>query len=103
MEDNPTQAPALAAHAEVVVVGAGLAGLACAQRLVGRGVDVVVLEAAEAVGGRVRTDTVNGFLCDRGFQLINPGYPEVQRTLDLAALRLQPLPAAIVVATGNGR
>ncbi|HST84723.1 MAG TPA: NAD(P)/FAD-dependent oxidoreductase [Kineosporiaceae bacterium] len=103
MEDNPTQAPALAAHAEVVVVGAGLAGLACAQRLARRGVDVVVLEAAEAVGGRVRTDTVNGFLCDRGFQLINPGYPEVQRTLDLAALRLQPFPAAIVVATGNGR
>jgi glycine/D-amino acid oxidase-like deaminating enzyme len=101
MEDNPTQA--LASHAEVVVVGAGLAGLACAQRLTRRGVDVVVLEASDAVGGRVRTDTVNGFLCDRGFQLINPAYPEVQRTLDLTALRLQPLPAAIVVATGNGR
>ncbi len=103
MEDNPTQASTLASHAEVIVVGAGLAGLACAQRLTRRGVEVVVLEAAEAVGGRVRTDTVNGFLCDRGFQLINPAYPEVQRVLDVAALRLQPLPAAIVVATGNGR
>lgn len=103
VEDNPTPAPPLTSHAEVVVVGAGLAGLACAQRLTRRGVDVVVLEAAEAVGGRVRTDTVNGFLCDRGFQLINPAYPEVQRVLDLAALRLQPLPAAVVVATERGR
>jgi glycine/D-amino acid oxidase-like deaminating enzyme len=102
-EDSQAQAPALVSQAEVIVVGAGLAGLACAQRLTHQGVDVVVLEAAEAVGGRVRTDTVNGFLCDRGFQLINPGYPEVRRVLDVAALRLQPLPAAIVVATGNGR
>ena len=102
-DNNSAQAPALASHAEVVVVGAGLAGLACAQRLTRRGVDVIVLEAAEAVGGRVRTDTVNGFLCDRGFQLINPAYPEVKRVLDVAALRLQPLPAAVVVAIGNGR
>lgn len=102
-EDSLTQAPALVSRAEVVVVGAGLAGLACARQLARRGVDVVVLEAAEAVGGRVRTDTVNGFLCDRGFQLLNPAYPEVRRVLDVPALRLQPLPAAIVVATGTGR
>jgi len=102
-EDSLAQAPALPSHAEVVVVGAGLAGLACAQRLARRGVDVVVLEAADAVGGRVRTDTVNGFICDRGFQLINPAFPEVRRVLDLPGLRLQPLPAAIVVAIGNGR
>jgi hypothetical protein len=100
-EDSKT--PAFASRAEVVVVGAGLAGLACAQRLSRQGVDVVVLEAADAVGGRVRTDTVNGFLCDRGFQLLNPAYPEAKRVLDLTALRLQPLPAAVVVATENGR
>jgi glycine/D-amino acid oxidase-like deaminating enzyme len=102
-EDSSAQAPALASHAEVVVVGAGLAGLACARRLTRHGVEVVVLEAADAVGGRVRTDTVNGFLCDRGFQLLNPAYPEARRVLDLTALRLQPLPAALVVATENGR
>lgn len=101
MEDS--KAPTFASRADVVVVGAGLAGLACAQRLTQRGVDVVVLEASDAVGGRVRTDAVNGFLCDRGFQLINPAYPEVRRVLDLPALRLQPLPAAVVVATGNSR
>jgi glycine/D-amino acid oxidase-like deaminating enzyme len=102
-DESAAQTPAFGSRAEVVVVGAGLAGLACAQRLSRRGVDVVVLEAAEAVGGRVRTDTVNGFLCDRGFQLINPAYPEVRRVLDIPALRLQSFPAAIVVATGTGR
>jgi glycine/D-amino acid oxidase-like deaminating enzyme len=100
---DDSKAPAFASEAEVVVVGAGLAGLACAQRLTRRGVDVMVLEAADAVGGRVRTENISGFLCDRGFQLLNPAYPEVQRVLDVPALRLQPLPAALVVATGNGR
>src|SRR4051812_42251943 len=88
---------------EVVVVGAGLAGLACARRLAASGVAVTVLEAADAVGGRVRTDVVEGFRCDHGFQLLNPAYPEARRVLDLGALRLQPLPAGVVVATGGGR
>jgi glycine/D-amino acid oxidase-like deaminating enzyme len=91
------------AAAEVVVVGAGLAGLSCARRLARAGVDVVLLEAGETVGGRVRTDTVDGFRCDRGFQLLNPAYPEVRRELDLGALRLQSFPAALVVATGRSR
>ena len=68
----------------VVVVGAGLAGLACARRLAETGRDVLVLEAADAVGGRVRTDVVDGFRCDRGFQLLNPAYPVLPRVVDLA-------------------
>src|SRR3954471_10518475 len=88
---------------EVLVVGAGLAGLACARRLTAAGVTVSVLEAAETVGGRVRTDVADGFRCDVGFQLINPAYPEVRRVLDVAALRLRPLPAGVVVATGSRR
>jgi len=96
-------APALPSEADVVIVGAGLAGLACARRLRGRNLNVVLIDAAEAVGGRVRTEMVNGFRCDRGFQLLNPGYPEVARILDLASLRLQDFPAAVVVAIGNGR
>src|SRR3954454_16286304 len=88
---------------EVVVVGAGLAGLACARRLAASGVPVTVLEAADAVGGRVRTDVVDGFRCDRGFQLLKPAYPEARRMLDLGALRLRPLPVGVVVATGASR
>src|SRR3954452_12307251 len=88
---------------EGVVVGAGLAGLACARRLAGSGVAVTVLEAGDAVGGRVRTDVVDGFRCAHGFQLLTPAYPEARRVLDLSALRLHPLPAGVVVATGGGR
>nr|WP_269810661.1 NAD(P)/FAD-dependent oxidoreductase [Kineosporia rhizophila] len=105
-EQGPPQSTApreLPRAADVVVVGAGLAGLACARQLARRGIDVVVLEAADAPGGRVRSDTVGGFVCDRGFQLLNPAYPEVRRVLDVGALRLQPFPAAVVVAGAQGR
>jgi hypothetical protein len=92
-------------RADVVVVGAGLAGLACARRLLAArpDLDVAVLEAGDDVGGRVRTDVVDGFRADRGFQLFNPSYPEARRVLDLRALRLRPLPAGVVVAAGNRR
>jgi len=93
----------LPARCDVVVVGAGLAGLACALRLAAGGVEVTVLERSDAVGGRVRTDVVDGFRCDRGFQLLNPAYPEARRALDLPALRLHALPGAVVVASGSGR
>ena len=90
-------------RADVVVVGAGLAGLAAARKLTDRGVDVSVLEASDAVGGRARTDRVDGLLLDRGFQLLNPAYPEAARVLDLAALDLKAFDAGVVVATGGRR
>lgn len=74
---------------DVVVVGAGLAGLVAAWELQIRGYDVVVLEASDVPGGRVRTDRVDGFLIDRGFQLFNPAYPAGRRYLDYAALDLR--------------
>jgi len=88
---------------DVVVVGAGLAGLSCAVQLDGAGLEVAVLEAQSRVGGRVGTDRVDGFRCDRGFQLINPSYPEARRVLDLASLRLQPLPGSVLVTQDGGR
>ncbi len=85
----------------VAVVGAGLAGLACARALVGAGVEVTVLEAGDGVGGRVRTDAVDGFLLDRGFQVLLTAYPEAARVLDLAALDLRPFQAGALVRCGG--
>lgn len=82
---------------DVVVVGAGLAGLACARALMASGLHVVVLEADDGVGGRVRTDVVDGWRADRGFQLLNPTYPSLHPLVDVEALRLQPLGAGVAV------
>lgn len=88
--------------ARVVVVGAGLAGLACAQRLTRAGVEVCVLEASDGIGGRVRTDVIDGFRCDRGFQLLNPAYPVLERVVDVAQLDLRAFTAGVRVAVGEG-
>ncbi len=83
---------------DVVVVGAGLAGLTCAATLSARGYDVSVLEASDDVGGRVRTDVVDGFRCDRGFQLLNAAYPAVRRLVDVEALDLRTFDAGVALA-----
>ena len=87
--------------ADCIIVGGGLAGLACARALVRGGCSVLVLEAADQVGGRVATDTVDGFRIDRGFQVYNDAYPEGRRQLDLAALRLGRFDAGAVIAEGD--
>ena len=84
-------------HREIVIVGAGLAGLAAARLLHRAGRDVVVLEASDGIGGRVRTDTVNGYRLDRGFQVLLTAYPELESQLDVAALDLRRFePGALV-------
>lgn len=88
--------------ADVIVIGAGLAGLRCAARLAAAGRQVVVLEAADRVGGRQRTDGVDGFLLDRGFQVLNPAYPAVRRWADVAELALRRFPAGVRVRRENG-
>ncbi len=87
---------------DAIVIGAGLAGLRCAVRLAQAGRDVVVLEAADAVGGRQRTDAVDGFLLDRGFQVLNPAYPAVRRWVDVDALDLRRFPVAVRVRREDG-
>jgi protoporphyrinogen oxidase len=62
-----------------VVIGAGLAGLNAALTLQRAGQDVLVIEASDRAGGRVASDVVDGFILDRGFQLINANYPELKR------------------------
>ncbi|MFJ9060506.1 NAD(P)/FAD-dependent oxidoreductase [Streptomyces sp. NPDC102409] len=88
---------------DVVVVGAGLAGLACALDLSAEGLRVDVLEASDGVGGRMRTDRKDGFLLDRGFQVFNTSYPQVKKRVDLRALRLRPFTPGLIARTSSGR
>jgi protoporphyrinogen oxidase len=87
---------------DVAIVGGGLAGLACARRLTQCGIAFTLLEAGDAVGGRVRTDLVDGFRLDRGFQLFLPAYPEARRALDYDALDLRPFVKGALVRV-NGK
>jgi hypothetical protein len=83
--------------ADVVVVGAGLAGLTCAVRLHEAGRSVTVLEASDGVGGRVRTDLVDGFRLDRGFQVLLTGYPAARRWFDLDVLDLRAFSPGVTI------
>lgn len=85
-----------------VVIGAGLSGLAAATHLASASVPFVLLEASDAVGGRVRTDSLNGFLLDRGFQIFLTAYPEARRLLHYPSLRLRQFyPGALVFHDGR--
>jgi phytoene dehydrogenase-like protein len=87
---------------DVIVVGAGLAGLRCAIRLTELGHRVTVLEAATEVGGRIRTDEIDGFRCDHGFQVFNPGYPAVKRWVDVEALAVQHFGSGVLIRREQG-
>ncbi|WP_405934881.1 FAD-dependent oxidoreductase [Streptomyces longwoodensis] len=76
-------------QADVVVVGAGVAGLSAAHRLISAGVTTAVLEAAPCVGGRMSTEKVDGFRLDRIGQLLSTAYPELALAPALAALALR--------------
>lgn len=85
---------------DVLIIGAGLAGLQAARRLQRDGFTVRVLDAADAVGGRVRTDVIDGFRCDRGFQVLNPAYPAVKAWVDLPALEMSSFGVGAVLRSG---
>jgi hypothetical protein len=92
----------MADRVDVVVIGAGLAGLRAAIHLQAAGREVRVLEASDAVGGRIRTDEVDGLLLDRGFQLFNPAYPAASN-FDRAALDLKTFRPGVAVALDDER
>ncbi|MFD6095745.1 FAD-dependent oxidoreductase [Nocardiopsis flavescens] len=87
---------------DAVVVGAGAAGLVAAADLAAAGLDVTLVEAEESVGGRVRSTVRDGYVLDRGFQVLNTAYPAVRRRLDLDALRLRAFPKGMAVRTDRG-
>ena len=81
-----------------MVVGAGLAGLSAAKSLIEAGIEVRVLEASSTIGGRVQTDEINDYRFDRGFQLINAGYPEVKELGIIDQLDFIYAPSAVDIA-----
>ncbi|MDE0936609.1 MAG: NAD(P)/FAD-dependent oxidoreductase [Mariniblastus sp.] len=87
---------------QVVIIGGGVSGLSCAWHLHQHGVSSVILEASDEVGGRIRTDRVDGFSLDRGFQILLTAYPEARRILDFEALQLRTYePGALVRYQGE--
>ncbi|MBC6112968.1 NAD(P)/FAD-dependent oxidoreductase [Pedobacter fastidiosus] len=87
---------------DVVIIGAGIAGLTAGKILKSAGKTIKIIEASDGVGGRVRTDHINGFLLDRGFQVLLTAYPETQKILDYKRLNLKVFkPGAIVLTENN--
>ncbi|MFF4355312.1 NAD(P)/FAD-dependent oxidoreductase [Streptomyces sp. NPDC001604] len=84
-------------QADVVIVGAGVAGLSAAHRLTSAGVTTAVLEAAPCVGGRMSTEKVDGFRLDRIGQLLSTAYPELRLTPGLDALALRPFAPGVLL------
>ena len=92
-----------ARSAEVLIVGAGLAGLSAALSLQAAGKDVLVVESSDRAGGRVASDLIDGFICDRGFQLINAKYPALQELDVIKELDFLQAPRVIEVSLGEKR
>ncbi|MDO0932555.1 NAD(P)/FAD-dependent oxidoreductase [Streptomyces sp. DG2A-72] len=90
-------------QADVVIVGAGVAGLSAAHRLTSAGVTTAVLEAAPYVGGRMSTEKVDGFRLDRVGQLLSTSYPELGLTPGLDALVLRPFAPGVLLHSGGVR
>ncbi len=86
---------------DVCVIGAGLAGLSCARYLTRGGVESIVLEASDGVGGRIRTDVVDGFQLDRGFQVLLTQYPEPHHQLSVDELDLRRFDPGALVRVGG--
>jgi phytoene dehydrogenase-like protein len=90
-------------RSDVVIIGGGAAGLAAARCLTAAGAEVLLIEAADRLGGRIATDRVDGFLLDRGFQVVNTAYPALPDFVDLSSLDLRFFDHAVVIGDERGR
>jgi glycine/D-amino acid oxidase-like deaminating enzyme len=88
---------------DVLIVGAGLAGLSAAIHCQRAGRTVTVIEASDRAGGRVASDHIDGYICDRGFQLINSKYPALVALDVIDEIDFIPAPRTIEVCLGDER
>jgi hypothetical protein len=88
---------------DVLIVGGGLAGLNAAIHCQARGANVKVLESSDRPGGRVASDLIDGFICDRGFQLVNANYPALKELQIMNELEFQLAPKVVEIALDKGR
>ena len=87
---------------KIYIVGAGISGLIAAKVLEAHGYHPCIIESTDRVGGRVKTDIIDGFQLDHGFQVLLTSYPEAQKHLDYDALELQKiLPGASIFINKN--
>lgn len=84
---------------DVIIIGAGISGLTAAKLLKANGKKILLIEAADDVGGRVRTDSFNGFLVDRGFQVLLTAYPLAKELLNYEQLNLKPFKPGATILT----
>lgn len=90
--------------AKVVIVGAGVSGLIAAQHLEAAGYQPLIVEATDRAGGRVKTDQIEGFACDHGFQVLLTAYREAQHYLSYSQLNLNTFrPGAVAFRDGKGQ
>ena len=87
---------------DVIIIGAGISGLTAAKVLKAAGKSIKILESTNAIGGRVKTDEVDGFLLDHGFQVLLTAYPEAKRFLNYKALDLCTFQPGALILTENG-
>ncbi len=82
---------------DAIIIGAGIAGLSCARALQRKNLSFVILDKEKRPGGRIKTDVVDGFKLDRGFQVLQTGYPEAKKSLDYNELHLRRFPAGVAI------
>ena len=87
---------------DVIIIGAGISGLSCAKNLMKEGIKFLILEASQKVGGRIKSDRVDGFILDHGFQVLQTAYPEARSLLDYDELDLKSFSPGVAVRT-NGQ